>query len=111
MQEQLEFLRTSAAAYDAGAETEGKRLAVVLRTLLHTTGQQISLLEQLGIQEVLKFVDTAAPIAPGNLLPTPGLVLMEMGPSGVRYVPPLCNLSPGRRNPPKPFALWSGPRS
>jgi hypothetical protein len=106
LREQLGFLSDSAAAYDAGTEREGKRLAVVLRTLLHNTKQQVSLLSQLQILDLLRFVDTAAPIMPGNLLPTPGFVMIQIGPEGAQYLPPLSDLSQPRMNPPKPFDHW-----
>jgi hypothetical protein len=35
LREQLEFLRRSAEAYDDGAEGEAKRLATVIRVLVH----------------------------------------------------------------------------
>jgi hypothetical protein len=103
---QLQHLRTSSAAYDSGTESEGLRLAVVLRLLLHDTANQRSLLKQLQVLDRLRFVDTAAPIEPQNLLPTPGFVMIHFGPEGTRYEPPLSNLSPARQNPPKLFAAW-----
>jgi len=56
--EQLEFLERSADLYDQGHENEAKRMATVLRTLLHDTKNiksLLGLLDKKGIQ----FVDTA----------------------------------------------------
>lgn len=91
--ENRQFLERSAAAFDSGYEAEAKRLAVVLRVLLHDTRVSHSLLKQLGVKDRLEFLDTADPINPRNLLPTPGLVIMQTtitidGAEG-QYVAPL----------------------
>ena len=44
LHEQLAFLESSAAAFDAGMDGEAKRLAVALRVLLHDTKNSHSLL-------------------------------------------------------------------
>jgi len=51
LREQLSFLISSATAYDNGNSSEAKRLAVVLRVLLHDTANSKSLLAQLGMKE------------------------------------------------------------
>ena len=56
--EQLDFLRTSAQAFDAGVSHEYKRIALVLRVLLHDTRTSHSLLKQLGAKASLRFWDT-----------------------------------------------------
>lgn len=56
--EQLEFLETSADLYDTGRTSEAKRLALVLRTLLHDTRHSKSLLGLLNRKNVL-FYDTS----------------------------------------------------
>lgn len=106
LREQRAFLRNSAAAYDTGVEPEAKRLAVVLRTLLHDTIRQASLLTQLEVLSLLKFADTAVPVIPGNLVTSLDFVMIEAGPEGTRYLPPLSDLSPLRLNQSKPFSLW-----
>jgi hypothetical protein len=58
LDEQLDFLRTSADAFDRGVLSEYKRIALVLRVLLHDTSQSRSLLEQLGVKAGLRFLDT-----------------------------------------------------
>src|SRR5689334_21606817 len=57
--EQVAFLRQSAAQYDEGVDAEAKRLAVSVRTMCHDTRNSQSLLHQLGLLDVLRFVDTA----------------------------------------------------
>jgi hypothetical protein len=42
LDEQLEFLRTSEQAFDHGVSSEYKRIALVLRVLLHDTGQSLT---------------------------------------------------------------------
>ena len=46
LREQIGFIERSAAAFDEGHEEEAKRIAVVLRVLLHDTPQSTSLLGQ-----------------------------------------------------------------
>jgi hypothetical protein len=106
LEDQLIFLSLSGRAFDEGVHGEAKRLATVLRVLVHDTGSSTSLLTHLGVKERLSYVDTAARIQPGNLLATPGLVMMEGRNPGTSYVAPLDNLSPGRVRPNVPFHLW-----
>jgi hypothetical protein len=92
LKDQVGFLERSAESFDAGYEGEAKRLAATLRVLLHDHGKSSrSLLSQLDLKEGLQFLDTAEPIVPTNLLPTPGLVVMHLkaGPEGGagRYEP------------------------
>jgi len=49
LDEQLGYLRRSAAEYDQGHESEALRLATALRVLLHNTAKSHSLLAQIGI--------------------------------------------------------------
>ncbi len=99
LREQVDFLKASAAAFDAGTLAEAKRLAVTLRVLLHDTPQSKSVLAQLGEQERLWFMDTGPSPFPGNLLGHHGLVLMQMGGDvGGTYVA-RCN------GPPDPEAI------
>jgi hypothetical protein len=82
--EQTQFMRASAAAFDAGFEGEAKRMAVAIRILVHDTEQSQSLLRQLDMKTI-KFIDTAHEFDPKNLLSHAGLVGMELGPNGARY--------------------------
>jgi len=98
---------SAGAAFDGGAEGEAKRLATVLRVLLHDRRRSASLLGQLGVKGRISFVDTAQPIHPHNLMATPGLVMMRIGADGGSYVAPLAGGMPERyRNPNKPFGPW-----
>lgn len=107
LREQLAFMELSASAFDAGAESEAKRLATAIRVLVHDTGSSLSLLSQLGLKAQLTYIDTAEPINPHNLLPTPGLVTMQVTAGvGGAYVAPLGILSPPRIKPNTPFHAW-----
>jgi hypothetical protein len=106
LREQLRFLERSGEAYDEGYHDEAKRLAVVIRVLLHDTNSSRSVLGLLGVKDQLKFTDTAGEIEPENLLSTPGLVMFRMGGGEAEYVPPLDDLTPPRQNPPRPFDEW-----
>lgn len=107
LREQLRFLRRSADAYDAGDEAEAKRLAAVLRSLLMDRGKEHALLTQLQVLPLLKFMDTA--LHDGlQAEVSSALVIVEHSqlPATGRYVPPLDDLSPPRKNAPKAFNLW-----
>jgi hypothetical protein len=45
LKEQLEFIASSAEAYDAGKFAESKRIATSVRVLVHDTGSSTSLLK------------------------------------------------------------------
>jgi len=109
--EQLQFLGASADAYDSGLEAEAKRLAVTIRILVHDTSQSHGLLSQLGIKDRLRWMDTATPINPANLLPTNGLAIVQVTAGGgqgasARYLPPLEKFPVGRANRPVDFERW-----
>lgn len=55
---QLKYLDNSSALFDSGDHDEANRLAAVLRVLLHDTNESKSLLGQLGLKSMLRFVDT-----------------------------------------------------
>jgi len=107
LEEQRSFLARSARAYDEGYEDEAKRLALTIRVLLHDAAQSQSLLTQLQIKNSLRYTDSAAPINPQNLLPTPGLAMMQVaGGIGGRYIPPLDDLIRSRQRKSKQFKAW-----
>jgi hypothetical protein len=60
LKEQVAFLRISSNSYDAGFFGEAKRLATVIRILLHDTKYSTSLLESLGIKQSLQYYDRYA---------------------------------------------------
>lgn len=105
LKEQIQFLLTSAKAYDEGRISEAKRLAVALRVLLHDTEKSTSLLKLLKKKDIL-FYDTALDYNPNNLASFAGLVMMKIGPEG-GYVPPLDDGPPRRYVKGKtPFEEW-----
>lgn len=78
LEEQVGFMCRSSASFDAGHEDEAKRLATVLRVMLHETASSKSLLGQLGMTPSLPILDTASSINPRNLMPTDGLTVMRL---------------------------------
>ena len=85
--EQINFLRSSSAAFDKGDEAEARRLAVTLRIFFIHSQKSKSLFEQLDIGRRITMLNTAEPINPRNLLPTFGLVMVRMDAGGGRYIP------------------------
>jgi len=102
LKEQMGFLRSDAMAFDAGSLATAKRIAAVLRILLHDKGRQVALLSQLGVLESLRFLDTATPLDPGQL-GWPALLQMRLTPDGPTFVP---SLGRGDRRPDRPFQPW-----
>jgi hypothetical protein len=109
--EQMDFLRLSADAYDAGVEHEAKRLAGTIRNLVWDKGQNRSLLTHLGVKDKLGFVDTAPPDPP----PPPvvvlsfGLAVAEMllvPGAATRYVPAFTVPDDQRTSPATSFVDW-----
>lgn len=96
LREQVAFLRASVRAYDDGFTGEAKRLAVVVRVLVHDTSASTSLLSQLDLKGI-QFFDTAYDYDPRKYFHSfHGLAMMQIGPSSNMFVP-RCAL------PPKPF--------
>jgi putative PIN family toxin of toxin-antitoxin system len=93
LQEQVEFLHSSARAFDEGFEGEAKRMAVVVRVLVHDTAHSKSLLSQLGLLG-LAFYDTAKDWDPRNLLSHHGLVGLQLGITDASYRAPLDDRPP-----------------
>lgn len=81
----LNFLRLSASAFDAGHTSEAKRLAVTTRLLLHDTNRSKSLLGLLGWKQGVGYLDTAHDYNPNNLISHLGLVVF----GGGSYIAPL----------------------
>ena len=96
--EQCGFLIRSAELFDAGDESEAKRIAVVIRTLVHDTKHSQALLDQLELKQELQFVALNYTFKPGNLVMCHGLVAIEFSPEGPRFIPHLDRLAvPPRR--------------
>jgi len=60
LNEQLHFLEVSADSFDRGDDSEAKRMAVHIRTLLHDTSKSESLLKILGIKDKTVFYDSSS---------------------------------------------------
>jgi hypothetical protein len=70
LHEQLQALRASAAAYDAGNLWEAKRLAVTAFILVEDAGRkQQSLLTQLNLKQSIQFTSTVKPADANSPLP------------------------------------------
>ncbi len=105
LQEHLEFLRSSADAFDSGFEGEAKRIAVSIRVLVHDTQQSASLLGQLN-RKSGQFFNSALPVVAGNKGTYSGLVVMSMVPGvGAKYVAFLDEGPTGAANY-VPFDSW-----
>ena len=113
LMEQVEFLRASSERFDEGSVSEAKRIAAVIRTLVHNSGRTVSLLKQLGIQHQLKFVDSYDGFVPPNTgLPgtivvryDAGLARIALGDGTPRFDAPLADL-PDEAKGPQPFRFW-----
>lgn len=109
LREQISFLQASANAYDAGFKGEAKRLAVVIRVLLHDSSHSISLMTQLGIKGT-NFLDTSLDTSydydPQNLVSFTGLVLIRKFPGGAEFVP-RCKLPPKPKGEPIKFVSFN----
>ncbi|MFD4293637.1 hypothetical protein ACFWQG_10495 [Rhodococcus sp. NPDC058532] len=88
LSEQLEFLASSGAAFDRGALSESKRIAVAIRVLVHDTKMSHSLLDQLKIKDSLEWADGAPTIDkdPNIIGRSPGLTNMGLGPDGITFL-------------------------
>lgn len=74
--DQLGLLRLACQSYDSGFEASGKHIALSLRLLLHHHGQSRALLEQLGLRGN-RFLDTAGPLNPCNMLSECSFIVMQ----------------------------------
>ncbi len=96
-QEQIDALRISSLAYDNGSHGEAKRLATVVRVLVHDTGRSKSLLKQLGKKD-LKYYASPAPTIPSYEGFGCPLIYLRIAPtrscSSLLYHPKLDDFSP-----------------
>ena len=89
LDDNLGFLKASAAAFDAGHTGEAKRLAVTIRVLLHDTNNSKSLLGLLELKQNTGYLDTAIDLDPKNLMSHHGLVGLKLGGGKGSYFAPL----------------------
>jgi hypothetical protein len=107
--EQLDFVRSSIERYDAGKGHEAKRLSVPVRTLVHNTRRSTGLLQHLGVQERLGWVDRGPPQPPANAIVISfGVCVVEsrFDTGRTRYEPAMGDLAPDRLHPPVSFEDW-----
>lgn len=106
LENQIEFLESSAHSYDQGCDAEAVRMAVAIRILVHNSSQSKSLLTQLDIKHIL-FCDTASDYDPKNLFPHIGLAAIRVGgPGGAGYTAMLDDVHPHRQKKKVPFDNW-----
>jgi len=107
LKEQIAFMQESAISYDRGFESEAKRLAVVIRVLVHDTSQSTSLLTLLGRKRQMLFYDSASKYDPRNLATSNCLTVMKVSANEAEYVAPLDDLSSARdKNKKRSFDNW-----
>jgi hypothetical protein len=99
--EQLTFLIASGKAYDGGTQLEAKRIATVLRILLHHTRTSHALLVQLGWRDKWTWADTAGVLDERGLLPISNLAPLVFGGDSIEYRP---KLDRWNRRPPEVLA-------
>jgi hypothetical protein len=91
--------------FDSGLEAAGKHISLSLRVLLHNRGQSRSLLDQLGLR-LGRFLDSAGPLNPRNLLTECNFVLLHFSSSGGNYKPLISAGGDPFRMQPIPFVNW-----
>ena len=91
--------------FNKGLEAVGKHISLSLRVLLHHHGNSRSLLDQLGYRSG-KFLDSAGPLNPGNLLTECNLVMMRLSSSGASYLPLIAGGGGPLPIRPVPFVNW-----
>lgn len=95
LRQQISFIQSSSALFDAGAEFEAKRIATSIRTLVHDTKNSTSLLKQLHKKG--GFLDTSQDFDPSTIGTHGGLVAARFG-NPVKWIAPLDDV---------PFSKWS----
>lgn len=103
--EQLQLLRYSCQTFDSGLEAVAKHISLSLRVLLHHHGQSRALLDQLDLRGG-RYLTSAPPLNPRNLLTECNLVLMQVGTTGARYLPLVAAGSTPFPLQPIPFVDW-----
>lgn len=102
--EQVAFLERSNALFDQGHLIEAKLLALRLRVIFHQTRHSHALVNQLGLERILSWVDTAGVPDPENVWWTSGLTMLSFtdGQTPPEHVPLLGN------GPPRAIRTRSG---
>lgn len=84
-QENIQMLQLSCDNYDAGKKFVSIDIATRLRVMLHNTKHSTSLLSHLGFKDI-KFLNTAYPIDPQNLMPDYCLVSVSYSTSENEFI-------------------------
>lgn len=105
LSEQLQLLRHSCQAFDDGLEAVGKHISLSLRVLLHDHRQSRALLDQLGLRSG-RYLTSAPPLNPRNLLTECNLVAMQASSAGSRYLPLISTGLGSFPLQPIPFVNW-----
>lgn len=113
LRDQIAFMQSSAESYDKGFEGEAKRLAVIIRILVHDTERSTSLLTLLHKKKTVFFYDTSAAYRPETIIVSfSGLLqqsiqISQTGQATAQYVAPLDFLPPDRKTDKKiGFGRW-----
>jgi hypothetical protein len=91
--EQLHFLINDCKNFDSGDVTIAKRIAVILRVLLHDTNTSISLLGQLNLKKAC-FYSTTKGVDVANILTQASLLILKVGNGVSKYEVPFDNRPP-----------------
>jgi hypothetical protein len=108
LQDAVNALSLSSAAYDRGFLGEAKRLAATIRVLLHDTTASKSLLKQMSLKDKIRYYTSPNPYGAGNLLTECHLVLMQIhfARGSITYVPLLDSFPPEFSWTELPFDDW-----
>lgn len=107
--EQLDLLRSPLSDYDGGMEHAAKAIADRIRLLVKTKGRTTSLLQHLGVQNQLGWIDRGLPAPPRNAIVISfGVCVVEtrFDTGRTRYEPAIRQLAPDRLHPPASFTDW-----
>jgi hypothetical protein len=107
--EQLDLLRSPMRDYDGGMEHAAKAIADRIRLFVKTQGRTTSLLQHLGIQDQLRWVDRGPPDPPPDAIVIAfGVCVVEtrFDTRRTRYEPAMGQLAPDRIHPPVSFTDW-----
>jgi hypothetical protein len=88
--DQLEFLKRSNLAYDAGNENEFKRIAITLRTIFYKSRTSTPLLDQLGLADI-EMTSYSRHIDGGNLLADTPLAVIRSSAYEFKLLPAFDN--------------------
>jgi hypothetical protein len=89
LDDNVQFLKKSCESFDSGFHAEAKRLAVIIRVLVHDTSNSTSLLKQLDYKDNMGFYNTASKYNPDNLAEHVGLTCYKFQSKGSRHFAPL----------------------